>query len=101
VPTELRHADNRKFAALSGEVLLRGDRTRHRRIVHQYPVRSRQDPMSLPKTLPFRRPLAIPNAERVWFGRFVFSVVEWLKMIWLSGNGTGGGEAASIRCTTA
>jgi len=46
--------------------------------------------MSLPKTLPFRRPLAIPDAERVWFGRFVFPVAEWLKMIWLSGNGLAG-----------
>jgi hypothetical protein len=43
VPTELRHADNRKFAALSGEVFLGGGRTRQRRIVHQYPAR-RQAP---------------------------------------------------------
>ena len=43
MPTELRHADNREFAALSGEVFSGGGRTRRRRIVHQYPVR-RQDP---------------------------------------------------------
>jgi hypothetical protein len=46
--------------------------------------------MSLPKTLPFRRPLGIPDAERVWFGRFVFSVAEWLNMIWLAEDGSTG-----------
>ena len=46
--------------------------------------------MSLPKTVPFRDPYAIPDAERVWFGRFVFPVAEWLKDMalgkWIGGE---------------
>jgi hypothetical protein len=93
VPTELRHADNRKFEALSGDVFLGGDRTGQRRIVHQYPAR-RRDPDVVAADAAIQETLGIPDAERVWFGRFVFSVAEWLNMIWLLGTGlTGrGGE---------
>jgi hypothetical protein len=80
-----------KVAALSGKVFVGGrPNWTNDGLFTNIPVWSRHYPDVVAEDAAFRRPLAIPDAERVWFGRFVFPVAEWLKMIWLSGNGLAG-----------
>jgi hypothetical protein len=46
--------------------------------------------MSLPKTLPSGDRWRYRTPKEFGSGDFVFPVAEWLKMIWLSGNGLAG-----------
>jgi hypothetical protein len=97
VPTELRHADNREFAALSGEVFLGGGRTRQRRIVHQYPVR-RQDPDVVAADAAIQETVRDTGRRKSLIREICFFGGRVVEDDMALGNWVDGGEAASIRC---